>query len=153
MEAPKVLSADEYREKFEPVVVNPATGVGFRIRRIRPAELLLDGILKMPELEHSKSLVGKPIEQYDMKDLAVAQLIATAILVRGVVSMRLVDKARGECAPGEISARAGEGLDEADREFLVNEITKLSGLHEVDAPVLSPVGAATDNFRDAGGSE
>lgn len=143
------MTSQEYRDRFQPVVMNPDTGATFRIRKIRPAELLLDGIISMPQVEHAKTLSGKKVDDYDAHDAAVTQLIATAILVRGVTSMRLVDKAREDCAEDEMSARSGEGLDESDREFLVTQITRLSGFADTTETVLAPGGAPDDSFRDA----
>ena len=120
-----MLTAEEYKTRSRKTITLPSGGEVV-IRKLTGLDYLDVGDIPSAFWEavrgQDKAEAGKVLEKN--KDLARRMTVAS--LVKGVVSMKIVDKHPRDCADDEVSV---DEINPKDTDYIVEQISEMNSLH------------------------
>jgi len=117
-----MLKASEYRKRLRKVITLPSGGE-VEIRKLSASDFLSAGEIPLAFQEAIRSGDKAAVEAAMKADPGLSKRINNAVLINGVVSMKLVDKPPRECSDDEISVHE---IDPVDHKFIVDSISELN---------------------------
>jgi len=120
-----MLTAEEYKTRSRKTITLPSGGEVV-IRKLTGLDYLDVGDIPSAFWEavrgQDKAEAGRVLEKH--KDLSRRMTVAS--LVRGVISMKIVDKHPRDCAEDEVSV---EEISPKDAEYIVEQISEMNSLN------------------------
>src|SRR3972149_8753364 len=120
-----MLKASEYRKRLRKVITLPSGGE-MEIRKLSASDFLSAGEIPLTFLEAIRSGDKAAVEAAMKADPGLSKRINNAVLINGVVSIKLVDKSPRECSDDEISVHE---IDPVDHKFIVDAISGLNNMN------------------------
>jgi len=120
-----MLTAEEYKTRSRKTITLPSGGEVV-IRKLTGLDYLDVGDIPSAFWEavrgQNKAEAGKVLE----KNQDLARRMTVASLVKGVISMKVVDKHPRDCADDEVSV---DEINPKDTDYIVEQISEMNSLH------------------------
>jgi hypothetical protein len=119
-----MLKASDYRKRLRKVITLPSGGE-VEIRKLSASDFLSAGEIPLAFQMAIRNEDKAAAEAAMKADAGLAKRINNAVLINGVVSMKIVDKSPRDCAEDEISVQE---IDPTDHSFIIEQISSLNNM-------------------------